>query len=177
MALEQVLNKEYEKIVIIRSCVQSRDMGALPGDSDEKMAQFEKPYSEMWSEFFKFKNAWQSMKEIGLVEFEPTSFLRGITLRDCIIIVDEAQSLNFHELCTVMTRVGENSKIIFCGDTAQDDLIKNKYDVSGLPDFMNIVQSMPKGLVETVKFNHNDIVRSELVKQFIITKEKYENFV
>jgi phosphate starvation-inducible PhoH-like protein len=177
MALEQVLNKEFEKIVIIRSCVQTRDMGALPGDSDEKMAKFEKPYAEMWTEFFKFKNAWQSMKEIGMVEFEPTAFLRGTTMRDSIIIVDEAQSLNFHELCTVMTRVGENSRIIFCGDTAQDDLIKHKYDVSGLPDFMNIVQSMPSGLIETVKFNHNDIVRSELVKQFIITKEKYESIL
>ena len=174
LALKDVLEGAttgYKKIVIIRSAVQTRDMGYVPGDAMEKMQGFMKPYISIWDELFKYKKSFMNMMELGLVEFESTSFVRGVTFDNAIVIVDEAQNLNFHELDTCLTRIGEDSKLILCGDTKQNDLIKSKYDTSGFDDIGQIARQM-KQHFEIIDFKHEDIVRSKFVKDYIITKEK-----
>lgn len=157
------------KIMIVRSTVSSRDIGFLPGTVKEKMAVYEDPYRGIFSELFNRGDAFEILKTKGIVEFCSTSFLRGTTINDTYIIVDEAQNLSFQELDTVMTRVGKNTKIFFCGDWAQNDLIKNRYDVTGLPKFIKILENMEE--FDIVEFGIEDIVRSGIVKSYIIAKE------
>jgi phosphate starvation-inducible protein PhoH len=176
LALEDILgNTEYEKVIIVRSAVQSREQGFMPGSLNEKMSFYETPYVDIVNDLFGRGDAYQILKQKNMLQFMSTSFVRGLTFDNAIIIVDESQSCNFHELDSVITRVGEGSKIIFCGDTKQDDLKhggKNRIDVSGLKDFVNIVDKID--LFEIVKFNTNDIVRSGLVKKYLIMKEELE---
>lgn len=173
-ALEEViLNKTKEKIIIIRSVVETRPRGFLPGTEEDKEAPFELPYIGICDELLKYQwKNYERLKKAGLIEFESTSNLRGTTMHDSVIIVDECQNLNFHELDTVITRVGRNSRIIFCGDFAQTDLILNKNDKSGLPEFLKIVKHMK--CFETINFTAEDIVRSGLVKEYILAKNKVE---
>jgi phosphate starvation-inducible PhoH-like protein len=176
LGLSDVLaNTEYKRIVIVRSAVQTRDMGFTPGTKQQKEAEFSTPYSAIVNELFQRGDAWEILLKKGQIVFTTTSFIRGITLDNAIIISDECQSLTFHELDTVITRAGKNTKIIFCGDTKQDDLksSRNRADVSGLPMFLNILENMNS--FEFVEFNRDDIVRSGLVKEYIIEKEKYES--
>ena len=158
-ALEEViLHKTKEKIIIIRSVVETRPRGFLPGTEEDKEAPFELPYIGICDELLKYQwKNYERLKKAGLIEFESTSNLRGTTMHDSVIIVDECQNLNFHELDTVITRVGRNSRIIFCGDFAQTDLILNKNDKSGLPEFLKIVKHMK--CFETINFTAEDIVR------------------
>lgn len=173
-ALEEVITHETkQKIIIIRSVVETRDRGFLPGTEEDKEAPFELPYIKICDELINYQwRNYERLKKIGLIEFETTSNLRGITLKNAVIIVDEAQNLNFHELDTVITRVGHNSRIIFCGDFVQSDLIKNKHDQSGLIEFESIIKTMPS--FETIEFDVNDIVRSGLVKEYILARNKYK---
>jgi phosphate starvation-inducible protein PhoH len=173
-ALEEALNKgnPFNKVTVIRSAVQGRDIGFLPGDATEKMAVFTQPYSQICSELFKRKDAWARLEEQGVVEFVSTSFIRGTTFSNSIIIVDEVQNLNFEELDTVITRVGGKSKIIFCGDYRQTDLRK-RGDESGILKFFDIAKSMPS--FTRFEFGIDDIVRSSLVKDYIIAKTNFED--
>lgn len=175
-ALEEVLdeNTPYKNITIVRSLVQTRDIGFLPGSDCEKSALFEIPYKNMVKYMFKMPNDDQFEMLYGLlknqktINFMSSSFLRGITIDDSIIIVDEMQNLSFHELSSIITRVGENSKIMFCGDASQSDLIKEN-EKNGIFDFIKILQIMPS--FDFIEFNVDDIVRSTLVKEFIIAKQ------
>ena len=173
LALSQVLdpNSWYKKLLIVRSNVQSRDLGLLPGTVEEKIAEYEKPYRTICDQIFPWKKSYDNMKEVGIIQFEPTSFLRGHTFDNTIVIVDEAQNLSFQELDTIMTRLGENSKIVFCGDINQNDLIQKKHDQSGFRDFLKIIRQMAE-YFDTLEFQIEDIVRSNLVKQYIIAKSK-----
>ena len=173
LALEEVLQKEeYEKIIIIRSAVQSREQGFMPGSLSDKMGYYETPYMDIVNDLFGRGDAYQIMKQKNEIQFMSTSFVRGLTFDNAIIIVDECQNMTYQELDTVITRVGESSKIVFCGDMKQDDLkiSKHRQDVSGLKDFVRVVSKMKDFAV--IEFTTADIVRSGLVKQYLIAKEK-----
>jgi len=172
-ALEEALDKpnNIKRVVIVRSAVPSREIGHLPGDEKEKTEVYKQPYIEICSDLFARRDAFQRLQEQHNVEFMITSFVRGITLEDSVIIVDECQNMTDMELNSIITRVGKNSKIIFCGDFRQTDLYK-KTDMSGLKKFMVIADMMPS--VKTIEFQISDIVRSPLVKEYIIARMAYE---
>jgi predicted ribonuclease YlaK len=174
-ALEQVLDKSnpYYKIIIVRSSVQTRDQGFMPGDVDEKMAMFESPYISMTQKMFDNcanGQTYQRLKEQGIIEFCSTSFLRGETFDNCVVIFDEAQSATEHEIETVLTRVGDFCKIILCCDTNQNDLVKEK---SGLTSVMRVMKNMDE--VHSVEFTIDDIVRSGFVKSYLLAKLKIKS--
>jgi phosphate starvation-inducible protein PhoH len=172
LALREILsgNSQYEKIIVIRSVVPSRDMGFLPGGIKDKIKAYEEPYKEICDDLFSNGQGYNILKAKKLVEFTSTSFLRGMTFNKSIIIVDEFQNNSFGEINTVMTRVGENSKIIFCGDIRQSDLKKYE-EKDGIRHFIEITKRM--GGFDHVEFDQSDIVRSGLVKQYLIESTKY----
>jgi len=174
-AIEEVLDKSnpFDKIIVVRSAVQSREIGHLPGDVNEKMEIFQQPYRQICETLFGRKDAWDRLEEQHHIEFISTSFIRGMSFDDAIIIVDEMQNLTFEEIDTVMTRVGYRSKIIWCGDYRQTDLTKKKTDVSGILKFFDIAYHM--GAFTRIEFTPDDIVRSSLVKDYILAKLKYED--
>lgn len=173
-ALEEVLDKSnpFERIIIVRSAVQSREMGHLPGDVSEKMEIYQQPYRQICTTLFGRHDAYQRLEEQHHIDFISTSFIRGMSFDNAIIIVDEMQNLNFEEIDTVMTRVGHMSKIIWCGDYRQTDLKKNG-DKSGILKFFDIAMHM--GAFTRIEFTADDIVRSSLVKDYILAKLKYED--
>jgi phosphate starvation-inducible PhoH-like protein len=166
-ALEEVMDRSnpYQKVVIVRSVVPSREIGHLPGDEKEKTDVYLAPYKAICKDLFNSDQAYERLVEQKNIEFMITSFVRGITIDDAVIIVDECQNMNFQELSSIMTRIGENCKIIFCGDFKQTDLNK-KNDQSGLRQFVEIVNLMPS--FKSVEFGIEDIVRSSIVKEFIV---------
>ena len=176
-AIEEVLDKSntFEKIIVVRSAVQSREIGHLPGSVDEKMDIYQQPYRQICETLFGRKDAWDRLEEQGHIEFISTSFIRGMSFDNAIIIVDEMQNMTFEEIDTVMTRVGNQSKIIWCGDYRQTDLNKKKNDVSGLLKFFDIAYHM--GAFTRIEFTPDDIVRSSLVKDYILAKLKFEDIL
>lgn len=174
-ALEEVLDKNnpFKKIIIVRSAVQSREIGHLPGDVTEKMEIYQQPYVQICDTLFGRKDAYQRLEEQGYIDFISTSFIRGMSFDDAIIIVDEMQNLTFEEIDTVMTRVGYRSKIIWCGDYRQTDLNKKKNDMSGILKFFDIAVRM--SAFTKIEFTPEDIVRSSLVKDYILAKLDYED--
>jgi len=173
-ALEEVLdrNNPFNRVTVIRSSVQGRDMGFLPGDANEKMDIYTQPYKQICSELFRRKDAWDRLEEQGHIEFVSTSFIRGMTFNNSVLVVDEMQNMSFEELDTIITRVGAKSKILFCGDYRQTDL-KKKEDKSGILKFLEIAGNMRE--FSRFEFGIDDIVRSSLVKNYIVAKTKYED--
>ena len=171
LALEEVLDPStiYDDVFIVRSVVSTRDIGFLPGDEQEKVSIYEAPYRSICRELFGIKDAYDALKQQGNVKFMSTSFIRGITITNSVVIVDECQNLNFHELDTIMTRVGQDAKIIFSGDFFQTDLSKNA-DKDGMAHFMDILTDMEE--ISAIEFNIGDIVRSGLVRSYLIAKTK-----
>lgn len=171
LSLKQVLteNGPYKKVVIVRSIVPTRDMGFLPGNSKEKAKVYEAPYYAICTELFGRGDAYEYLKSKNITEFISTSFIRGITLNDCIILVDEMANMTLHELDSIITRVGKNCRIIFSGDFRQSDFIKTQ-DKTGIMDFMRIIERMKS--FTFIDFNEQDIVRSSMVKDYIIMKDK-----
>jgi predicted ribonuclease YlaK len=174
LALDQILNENgpYNKVFIIRSVVASRDIGYLPGGPKEKASVYEEPYMEICDDLFGRGDGYNILKMKNIVDFTTTSFLRGRTFKDAIVIIDEAANMTFHELDTIMTRMGDNTRVIFSGDFRQTDLNKGK-EKSGLVDFMTILQRMNTHFTY-VEFGKEDIVRSGLVRDYIITKTEME---
>ena len=172
LAMRAVLSRQVDqqKVYIVRSMLPTRDIGFLPGSQEEKTSVYTEPYYSLFDEMFPdVENPYELAKYQDIVEFVPTSYIRGVTLRDAFIIVDECQNLNFHELDTIITRVGDNSRIFFCGDFMQTDL-KNNAEQRGLIQFMDIIKNMKS--FETIDFTEEDIVRSGLVKEYIISKNQ-----
>jgi len=163
----------YEKIYIVRSLVATREIGFLPGDHEDKSSLYQIPYKNMVKYMFQmptdadFEMLYSNLKAQDTISFWSTSFIRGTTLDKAIIIVDEFQNLNFHELDSIITRVGEDSKIMFCGDATQTDLIKTN-ERNGIIDFMTILRSMPS--VDIIEFGVDDIVRSGPCKEYLLAK-------
>ena len=174
-ALRDVLDQEtpYEKIYIVRSLVATREIGFLPGDHEDKSTLYQIPYKAMVKYMFEmpteadFEMLYGNLKAQDTIDFWSTSFIRGTTFDKSIIIVDEFQNLNYHELDSIMTRVGQNSKIMFCGDATQSDLVKQN-ERNGIMDFMRVLRIMPS--VGIIEFGVEDIVRSGLVKEYILAK-------
>ena len=177
LALSEVLKNDtpYDKVVMVRSLIPTREIGFLPGDEEDKAALYQVPYSNMMQFMFEqpneqaFESLYNRIKAQGSFYFLSTSFLRGLTFDNTIIIVDECQNLNFHELDTIITRVGQDSKIFFCGDFSQSDLTK-MHERNGLMDFLQILQEMEE--FNCVEFNIGDIVRSGFVRNYLIQKTK-----
>ena len=175
LALKEILSNKtpYEKLYVVRSLVPTREIGFLPGDHEDKAHLYQIPYQNMVKYMFKmpddpaFEMLYDNLKAQETISFWSTSFLRGTTLDNAIVIVDECQNLNFHELDSIMTRVGNDSKIIFAGDVAQTDLVKTN-EKNGILDFMKILQIMDE--FACLEFDVNDIVRSGLIRNYIITK-------
>lgn len=173
LALDSVvMEQEFERIVLMRSVVPTRDIGFMPGTLKDKTKMYESPYQTICAELFKRGDAYELLKAKQFVEFTVTSFIRGNTIDNAIVIVDEAQNLTGHEIYSVITRLGENSRLIVCGDVRQSDL---KYDSEkkGIREFLDIAQRIPS--FELIRFNEEDIVRSKLVKDFIIATNAYRD--
>ena len=170
LALEEVMDKStpYETVKIIRSVVPTRDVGYLPGTIEEKLNTYTGPYRAATAELFEDTNAYDKLVHNKYVSFESTSYIRGITFDNSIVIVDECQNLNFHELDSVITRVGHCSKIIFSGDYRQSDF-KNSNERNGIQTFITILEQLKHFSV--IEFTWEDIVRSGLVRDYIMTKE------
>ena len=174
-ALQDVLdeNSPYEKIYIVRSLVATREIGFLPGDHEDKSSLYQIPYKNMVKFMFEmpsesdFEMLYGNLKTQGTISFWSTSFIRGTTLDNAIVIVDEFQNLNYHELDSIMTRIGDNGKIMFCGDATQSDLVKTN-EKNGVVDFMKILRMMPS--VDIIEFGIEDIVRSGFVKEYLLAK-------
>lgn len=167
LAYDDMAKGMYDRLILIRSAVPTRDIGFLPGNEKEKSAVYEAPYKDIAIELFQRGDAYEILKTKGLVHFMTTSFIRGVTLRDAVILVDECQNMSFHELDSIITRVGENCRVIFCGDFRQSDLKTN-----GLNDFFRILRSMKQ--FDFVDFEIKDIVRSDFVKSYITARTELE---
>lgn len=165
--LKEVLDRNtYGKIVIVRSCVPTRDIGFMPGTQQEKEGVYEAPYRDIVNELFGRGDAYDIMRQKGLIEFISTSFVRGLTMRNSFVVIDEIQNMSFQELDTVMTRLGDDCRSVWVGDYRQTDL-KNK-EREGLQSFLKILNNMSS--IERIEFLQQDIVRSPLVKQYIIER-------
>ena len=164
----------YEKIYIVRSLVATREIGFLPGDHEDKSSLYQIPYKNMVKYMFEcpndndFETLYESLKTQETVKFWSTSFLRGVTLDNAVIIIDEMQNLNFHELDSIITRVGENTRIIFCGDAMQSDLTRDK-EKNGIHNFMRILELMPDDFA-MIEMGVDDICRSGIVRNYLIAK-------
>jgi len=177
LAMQEVLRNDtpYDRVVMVRSLIPTREIGFLPGDEEDKAALYQVPYSNMVQFMFKQPNEqavsmfYDRIKSQGSFYFLSTSFLRGLTFDNSIIIVDECQNLNFHELDTIVTRVGQDSKIMFCGNFMQTDLSKVN-ERNGLHDFLRILEEMEE--FNCLEFNIGDIVRSGFVRNYLIQKTK-----
>jgi predicted ribonuclease YlaK len=175
LALRDVLNEDtpYEKVYVVRSLVATREIGFLPGTHEDKASLYQIPYKNMVKYMFEmpddasFEMLYENLKNQETISFWSTSFLRGTTLDNSIVIIDECQNLNFHELDSIMTRCGQDTKIMFCGDANQSDLQKSQ-ERTGIVDFQKILQNMKE--VSMVEFGIEDIVRSGLVKSYLISK-------
>ena len=177
LALQEImdLKKPADKVILVRSLIPTREIGFLPGDEEDKAALYQVPYRNMVQFMFEmpneqaFNGLYDKLKAQGSLYFLSTSFLRGLTFDNSIIIVDECQNLNFHELDTIITRVGQDSKIIFCGDFDQTDLLKQN-EKNGLHDFLRILEEMEE--FNATEFTLGDIVRSGFVRSYLINKTK-----
>ena len=177
LAMQDVLNlkTKYDKVILVRSLIPTREIGFLPGDEEDKAALYQVPYQNMVRFMFEmpneqsFNSLYDKLKAQGSLFFLSTSFLRGLTFDNSIIIVDECQNMNFHELDTIITRVGQDSKIVFCGDFDQSDLVKHN-EKNGLHDFLRILEEMEE--FNCSEFSIGDIVRSGFVRSYLINKTK-----
>lgn len=171
LALEKLFKGDIEKIIIVRSVVPTRDMGFLPGSLEEKIKIYEEPYIAIVNEICDNGTAYEILRKKGFIQFMSTSFLRGLTFSDCVMFIDESQSMIYHELYTTLSRVGSNCQVIISGDIAQNDLIIKKYEKSGLNDISRVVSEMSDWF-DVINFTYHDIVRSDFVKQLIIASDR-----
>ena len=168
IAYHEMFAENYDRLIYMRSAVPTRNTGFLPGTQEEKLAIYEAPYIDIASELFGRGDAYDILKKKGLVHFTSTSYVRGINLRNAVIVVDETQNMTYHELDSIITRLNDNCRIMFCGDIRQADLYKN-----GLEDFYSVLKNMDE--FDFVDFKKEDIVRSDLVRNYIIKKEQILN--
>jgi len=173
LGLEEVMNPKTlpDRIIIVRSAVPTRDMGFLPGTKEEKEDAYVAPYKAIVSDLFGDKEAWNKLLAFHTIEFLTTSFIRGMTINNAVIIVDEMQNCNYHELCSVISRVGQNCRFVMCGDYYQSDFSTTR-DKNGILEFIQIIENMK--YFEHVEFTWEDIVRSDFVRDFVMTKELLE---
>lgn len=168
LALNAMLNGHGPKpVVIIRSVVPVRDIGHMPGRLNEKISLYEATYQGIVSEIC--DKSYELLKQNGYIDFTSTSYLRGMTYRDCTIIVDECQNMSEAEIHTVMTRVGEGCRVIFCGDFFQKDYMKES---SGINTLLKIASKMRS--FEIIQFSKEDVVRSGFVREYLFSRLELE---
>ena len=175
LALRDILDEKtpYDKLYIVRSLVPTREIGFLPGDHEDKANLYQIPYKNMVRFMFEmpddpsFEMLYANLKAQDTISIWSTSFIRGTTIDNSIVLVDESENLNFHELASIITRLGVNSKIVFAGDAAQTDLTK-AHEKTGIMDFKKIIDDMDE--FQSIEFGIDDIVRSGLVKSYLISK-------
>lgn len=167
LAYDDMAKGLYDKLIIIRSAVPTRDIGFLPGTEKDKSAVYEEPYKDIAIELFQRGDAYDILKTKRIVHFMTTSFIRGVTLKDAVVIIDECQNMSFHELDSIITRMGDNCRVIFCGDFRQSDFTKT-HEQQGMKDFMRVLKVIDE--FDMIDFGIEDIVRSSLVKKYIIAK-------
>jgi predicted ribonuclease YlaK len=172
-ALSEVFDSStpYEKLTIVRSAVEVRGIGFLPGTAEEKLEVYEQPYKSILKELMVFNDPYEMAKQLGYIEFVPTSFLRGTTFHNQIVLVDECENLDYKELETVATRAGDNCKMIFVGDDDQSDLFRQRQQ-SGFGDFRKVINNMDEKYRGMVEFSIDEIVRSKLVAEFLRAKSR-----
>ncbi len=174
LALKAAENGFFDKVSIYRSAVPTRDMGFMPGTRQEKESLYETPYRAIVSELFGRADAYDLLKKDGTIEFSTTSYLRGLTIRNSVVVLDEMQNCSWHELDSIMTRLGEGSIVFFCGDYTQSDLKKDD-EKKGIRKFTDVVARM--GEFDFIEMGVDDIVRSSLVKSYILAKKAAEEDV
>jgi len=174
LGLRDVIDRDMpqDHMVIVRSAVPSKEIGHLPGTVDEKMAVYESPYVDICSELFRRPSTYNDMKEAELIQFTPTSFVRGTTWNNALVVVDEVQNMTWHEINSVMTRLGSNSRVIITGDYNQNDLVNKRNETSGIARLVRTADRMTE--FSNIIFTTDDIVRSEFVKSWIIASEQTE---
>lgn len=173
LGVRSILEQNVQsKMIIIRSVVPTRDMGFLPGSNKEKSKVYEAPYFSIFSELFGRSDAYEYLKNKNIVDFMTSSFVRGITINDAIIVVDELQNMTSSELHSVFTRIGKNCRVVFAGDIKQNDLNPRKEE-SGFEDFFKVINNL--NAFKSIEFNREDIVRSSIVRDYIIAREDLEN--
>lgn len=171
LALREVFELNKEKIIIIRSAVPTRDQGFLPGNIDEKEVVYQIPYEDIVNNLCRNGGAYKSLKREGIIHYMSTSYIRGLNLDNCVVVVDECQNMTSHEFNSVMTRLGENSRVLFCGDYRQSDFqIAKRKEQTGIFEMLLVADEMKS--FETVNFEVDDIVRSGLVKEYILARSK-----
>ena len=169
----------YSSVYLVRSLVATREIGFLPGDHEDKSSLYQIPYKNMVKYMFEagndneFEMLYGSLKQQETIKFWSTSFLRGVTLDNAVVIIDEMQNLNFHELDSIITRVGENTRIVFCGDAMQSDLVRDK-EKNGIHDFMRILEVMEDDFT-MIEMGVDDICRSGLVRNYLIAKHSVQH--
>ena len=170
LALREISQRTspYKSITVVRSAVPTRDVGFLPDALHQKLEVYELPYRSIINELYGRGDAFEVVKHKDFVNFISTSYVRGVTLKRTIVIVDECENLNFHELDSIITRIGEDCKILFCGDFKQTDF-RNDREKQGMHNFMEILSSMQS--FDIVQFTQEDIVRSNMVREYIIQKD------
>jgi phosphate starvation-inducible protein PhoH len=173
LALNEIVREDCKqnRIIIVRSIVPTRAIGFLPGTEEEKMEVYERPYVDIVGDILGKTNAYEDLKKAGYIEFVTTSFIRGCTWNDAIVILDEGENCNIHEINSIMGRIGKNTRVMVLGDSAQTDLLTRKDDIDGLPTFLKIIERMPES--EKIKFLQNDIIRSKFCKSWICAYEQY----
>lgn len=168
LAYYGLLREDFNQVMFIRSSVSTRNIGFLPGSEKEKMRVYKQPYIDITSKLLDRGDAFEILEKCGDVRFEPTSFVRGLTFENTFIVVDECQNMTYHELDSLITRIDDKCRIIFCGDINQADLYKN-----GFGDFYKVLEKMEQ--FKTITFEIDDVVRGDLVKSYLRTKEALLN--
>ena len=166
LAFKDIRDGIYDKVILIRSAVPTREMGFLPGREDEKARVYEEPYYNIVSDLFGRGDGYEYLKEKDIISFMTTSFIRGLTMDDAVVIIDECQNMSFHELDSIITRIGNNCRVVFCGDFLQSDL--REKEKNGVREFLHILNKMNQS--DCIEFGINDIVRSKFVKDYLIAK-------
>lgn len=169
MALSAVQEREYDRVIIVRSIVPTRDPGFLPGSLKEKTRVYEDPYYSVCADLYESERAYEQLRGREIIDFKTTSYLRGTTMSDCVVVVDEIQNMKYHEIDSVITRIGKNCRLIVLGDYRQSDLVRDQ-EKQGILDFIRVANHMRS--FTHVEFGHQDILRSDLVKEYLIARDE-----
>ncbi len=174
-AIEMMSEDADKQLIYIRSIIESADkgLGSLPGDIAEKFDPFLMPLYDKLEEIVAPQDV-AHLKAVGRIAALPINFLRGASWTNKIIIADESQNFSPKELITLITRIGEGSKIIICGDAMQSDIGKLKSGFMPMVNTFNDEESKQRG-IQTFVFTREDIVRSEILK-FIVKKLEEGDF-
>ena len=168
LAVRALKNKEVRRIILSRPAVEAGEkLGFLPGDMKEKIDPYLQPLYDALLDMLPAEKV-KSHIETGIIQIAPLAFMRGRTLNDAIVILDEAQNTTNHQIKMFLTRMGLNTKMIITGDITQIDLPPRQK--SGLIDAVETLKGI-KG-IELVEFNKNDIVRHSLVQSIVEAYEK-----